>query len=70
MPEFESPSTPRNKVTTQWNSNMREHKYHWISGYIVKETIGRGTFGKIKLGIDVNNGMKVALKVRKMRRKL
>ena len=34
-----------------------------ISQYITKGTIGKGTFGKVKLGIHKTTGEKVAIKI-------
>lgn len=41
----------------------QRHPRHWLANYKVKETLGQGNFGKVKVGID-NKGQKVALKVR------
>ena len=34
-----------------------------IGDYILKHTIGKGTFSKVKLGINKNTGEKVAIKI-------
>lgn len=38
-------------------------KYSWMTRYIVRETVGQGNYGKVKLGIDTQTGEEVALKV-------
>ena len=34
-----------------------------IGAYIIKKTIGEGTFGKVKLGIHIPTNEKVAIKI-------
>ncbi len=34
-----------------------------LSDYLIKETIGKGTFSIVKLGIDRKTGEKVAIKI-------
>ena len=34
-----------------------------IGDYILKHTIGKGTFSRVKLGINKNTGEKVAIKI-------
>ena len=34
-----------------------------LKEYLVKETIGKGTFSKVKLGINKSTGEKVAIKI-------
>ena len=41
-------------------SNRKEYK---IGGYLLKYNLGEGTFGKVKLGIYIKTGEKVAIKV-------
>lgn len=39
------------------------HPKYWLKDYGIRETLGQGNFGKVKLGIDKKTGRKVALKV-------
>ena len=50
------PKTFENKT----KNNKNEYK---IGGYLVKTNLGEGTFGKVKLGIYIKNGEKVAIKI-------
>ena len=34
-----------------------------IGGYLIKNNLGEGTFGKVKLGIYLKSGEKVAIKI-------
>ena len=34
-----------------------------IGSYLIKKTIGEGTFGKVKLGIHIPTNEKVAIKI-------
>ena len=40
----------------------------FLSDYSIKETIGKGTFSKVKLGINKQTNEKVAIKILKKRR--
>ena len=50
------PKTFENKT----KNNKNEYK---IGGYLLKNNLGEGTFGKVKLGIYIKNGEKVAIKI-------
>ena len=50
------PKTFENKI----KSNKSEYK---IGGYLIENNLGEGTFGKVKLGIYIKNGEKVAIKI-------
>lgn len=50
------PKTFENKT----KNNKNEYK---IGGYLLKTNLGEGTFGKVKLGIYIKNGEKVAIKI-------
>ena len=41
-------------------NNKNEYK---IGGYLIKNNLGEGTFGKVKLGIYIKTGEKVAIKI-------
>ena len=43
------------------NENRQQQKI--LGDYIIKNTIGKGTFSKVKLGIHKRSGMKVAIKI-------
>ena len=43
--------------------NDNKHKEILIGDYIVKHTIGKGTFSRVKLGINKYSGEKVAIKI-------
>ena len=43
--------------------NENKQKEVLIGDYIVKHTIGKGTFSRVKLGINKNSGEKVAIKI-------
>ena len=45
------------------SSNEQKQKELLIGDYIVKHTIGKGTFSRVKLGINKNTGEKVAIKI-------
>ena len=39
-----------------------------IGEYIIQKSIGEGTFGKVKLGIHISTGEKVAIKILEKKR--
>ena len=43
--------------------NKNEEKEVKIGKYLIKKTLGKGTFGKVKLGIYLPNKKKVAIKI-------
>ena len=45
------------------SSNEQKQKEILIGDYIVKHTIGKGTFSRVKLGINKTTGEKVAIKI-------
>ncbi len=47
------------------NSSENENNLNIIGDYYLKETIGKGTFSKVKLGINKNTKEKVAIKLLK-----
>ena len=49
-------STPKKQI----EEPEKEYK---IGNYLVKKTLGQGTFGKVKLGIYIPNEEKVAIKI-------
>ena len=50
-----------NKLNPEINS--QKDKNYIIGNYLIKRTLGEGTFGKVKLGINLQNGEKVAIKI-------
>ena len=49
-------------------NNKNEEKEMKIGNYLIKKTIGKGTFGKVKLGIYLPRHKKVAIKVLEKKR--
>ena len=49
-------------------SLLKNNSEDIFSKYETKETIGRGTFGKVKLGININSKEKVAIKILEKRK--
>ena len=45
------------------NKKKMYNSEYKIGGYLIKNNLGEGTFGKVKLGIYLKNGEKVAIKV-------
>ena len=50
----------KEKEIVKQKSKEREYK---IGKYLIKGTLGRGTFGKVKLGIYIPTNEKVAIKI-------
>ena len=48
--------------------NKNEEKEVKIGKYLIKKTLGKGTFGKVKLGIYLPNKKKVAIKILEKKR--
>ena len=44
------------------HSNNREKEYE-VGDYIIKKTLGQGTFGKVKLGVHIPSEEQVAIKI-------
>ena len=55
----------QNEVQEMDNEENREidSKEYKIGNYMVKHTLGQGTFGKVKLGVYLPNNEKVAIKI-------
>ena len=51
-----------NQQQKQRASSQKYNEYK-IGDYIIKKTLGKGTFGKVKLGIHIPSGDKVAIKI-------
>ena len=49
-------------MSSQSHSSSKEKDFK-IGNYIIKRTLGRGTFGKVKLGIYLPTREKVAIKI-------
>ena len=45
--------------------NIESNKEYKLGDYIIKYTLGKGAFGKVKLGISIPNHRKVAIKILK-----
>ena len=43
--------------------NLKKRKQEKYGDYIIRRTIGKGTFSKVKLGINVKTNKKVAIKI-------
>ena len=54
-----SPASPKNKN----NQEKKISNKKIIGDYLIKETIGKGTFSRVKLGIHMKTGKKVAIKI-------
>ena len=52
-------------MSNQQKQRATSQKYneYKIGDYIIKKTLGKGTFGKVKLGIHIPSGDKVAIKI-------
>ena len=47
-----------------FEDKIKNKKYGYkIGGYLIENNLGEGTFGKVKLGIYIKNGEKVAIKI-------
>ena len=45
------------------NKNQKQEKSYRVGNYLIKKTLGSGTFGKVKLGIYIPTQEKVAVKI-------
>ena len=52
-----------NKNTSKKLSSSNNDKEIKIGNYLIKKTLGRGNFGKVKLGIYLPKNRKVAIKI-------
>ena len=57
-----SKSNIKEKINKNENMNEKEPGYK-IGQYLIKKTLGKGSFGKVKLGIYLPNKEKVAIKI-------
>ena len=55
------PESPINRKKKENEKNIE--KEFKIGNYLIKKTLGKGTFGKVKLGIYLPNNQKVAIKI-------
>ena len=53
------------KIENKLNPELKTQKdnFYIIGNYLIKRTLGEGTFGKVKLGIYLQNNKKVAIKI-------
>ena len=56
-------SNEKDKSTKKKNNLENNEKEVKIGNYLIKKTIGKGTFGKVKLGIYLPKNRKVAIKI-------
>ena len=56
-----------NKSNEKNNSKYKENEIR-IGNYLIKKTIGKGTFGKVKLGVYLPRNQKVAIKILEKRK--
>ena len=52
-----------NEVKTHKNKHQKQEKEYKVGNYLIKNTLGSGTFGKVKLGIHIPSKKKVAVKI-------
>ena len=64
-----------NKINNNINKSINEkeispnmEKEIQVGNYLIKKTLGEGTFGKVKLGIYLPNNKKVAIKIIKKKK--
>ena len=50
------------------NNSKNKEKEIIIGNYLIKKTLGKGTFGKVKLGIYLPRNQKVAIKILEKRK--
>ena len=60
--EIKKKSKTQEKISERKTFNKNEAEYK-IGQYLIKKTIGKGSFGKVKLGIYLPNKEKVAIKI-------
>ena len=58
-----SESSPSYTFTKFISSIKLKDKDFYIGNYLIKKTLGQGTFGKVKMGIYLPTGEKVAIKI-------
>ena len=52
-----------NEVKIHKNKHQKQEKEYKVGNYLIKNTLGSGTFGKVKLGIHIPSKKKVAVKI-------
>jgi len=57
MPEIQTSPQPCHSIKQQ------KHYNRWLFNYEIKQTLGVGSYGKVKLGVDIRTGDLVALKM-------
>ena len=64
---FDKSSNSNNSINSKTKKNeensKNEEKEIKIGNYLIKKTLGKGTFGKVKLGIYLPRNKKVAIKI-------
>ena len=66
-PEYlsKSESSPSYTLNKLIKSKKIKEKDYYLGNYLIKNTLGQGTFGKVKMGIYLPSGEKVAIKLLK-----
>ena len=44
----------RDKTKPNNNKNLKQEKSYRVGNYLIKKTLGSGTFGKVKLAINIS----------------
>lgn len=55
--------SPKKKIRNSGNNEFSMENARKIGNYLMSNTIGQGTFGKVKIGIHINTKEKVAIKI-------
>ena len=65
MPVIKSKSAERliDEIKSHKNKNRKHESSYRVGNYLIKNTLGSGTFGKVKLGIYIPTQEKVAVKI-------
>lgn len=63
VPYVQRTGQPRNAVSMSRSRREGAVQRKQVGNYIVGKAIGEGTFGKVKLGIHIPTGEKVAVKI-------
>ena len=55
-------------IEASYNETKSPEEEYTIGNYLIKKTLGQGTFGKVKLGIHIPDNTKVAIKILEKKR--
>ena len=53
----------KDEINSVGNKNIKKERSYRVGNYLIKNTLGSGTFGKVKLGIYLPTNQKVAVKI-------